>query len=78
MKIFQGMPQYFTTFLTKRWAVSSVEQVAEAGMNIAYVENLSTTIKMLQYSPKPGKLVLVNALLTCILKYQSLRREKSP
>ncbi|MFS7993515.1 hypothetical protein Hanom_Chr12g01095061 [Helianthus anomalus] len=52
------MPQYFTTCLKKSLAVSAAVTSVGAGMNVPYLENLSTTTMMLPDPSDFGKQVM--------------------
>ena len=51
LTMFWGTPQYFTTFLKKMKVVSSAKHCFGIGINVAYLENLSTTTNILVKSP---------------------------
>lgn len=56
--ILVGKPQSLTTFLKKRCVVISIEHVLGVGINVACLENLSTTMRITSNSPTMGKWVM--------------------
>jgi len=52
---FSGNPQDFPTCFKNKWAVVSALQRAGAGIQVAYLENLSTTTNMFPRSATFGR-----------------------